>query len=168
MEWSLNSLWQNSRMTSDLYFRVFLVALLFFSAGCKNEQDKDDPEFYYYPRKNVYYDPLKKDFWYSLNGAKTWSTFKNNNNAEPSNLGEKVVIRSRNAEVFKDNEDHRKIYAGRLYLINADAANAAAVPEVSERKVVQKRTTQTSRRRTTAKPKNNIGKFIDKIFGKAR
>lgn len=155
-------------MTSDFYFRVLLVALLFFSAACKNEQPKYDLEFYYYPEKNVYYDPAKKDFWYSLNGAKSWSSFKNNKNTEPTHLGQRVVIRSEKAEVFKDNENHRKIYAGRLYLINSDTANTAVVPEVSERKVIQKRSTQAGKRRTTAKPKNNIGKFIDKIFGKAR
>lgn len=153
-------------MGSWSHFLTIGVILLFFTAACSRGKPKEQLLFYYYPDKNIYYEPVKKEFWYSLNGAKSWKTFTNANNGEPVALGEKVVIYSSNTDVYKDNENHRKQYAGRLYAIIADSATSSVAPEVSERKVMQKRRSAGTKKTVNNKPKNSFGKFIDKIFGK--
>lgn len=156
-------------MTRGLYLIIMIAILLFFTAGCNSNKRSGELQFYYYPNKNVYYDPVKKEFLYSLNGSKSWSTFTDSNNTAPQTLGEKVVIYSTKPQVYRDNENHRKLYAGRLYAINiADTGVVAIGPEASDRKVAQKRRPMETKRRIGNKPKNSFGKFIDKIFGKGK
>ncbi|MCW3108261.1 MAG: hypothetical protein JWQ09_2767 [Segetibacter sp.] len=169
MEWSLNSIGKITGMFRGFYFIVLIISQLLFTIGCNSEKHKGELQFYYYPDKNVYYDPVKKDFWYSLNGTKSWSKFTNANNVEPATLGEKVVIYSSKADVYRDNENHRKLYAGRLYSISTGDTGIASIgPEVGERKVVQKRRPIATKKRVSNKPKNSIGKFFDKILGKSK
>lgn len=140
-----------------------------FFFGCQQHESKINYQFYYYPEKNVYYDPIKKNFLYTLNGAKTWNVFTNPNTTEPTYLGKKVVINTADTVIYHENEGHRKLYAGKLFAITNDdstVGKAVGSPEAVERAVVTKRKTTVVRKRGTAKPKNSIGKFIDKIFGK--
>ena len=146
------------------------IALLLFS--CKGNGKKDEREtfeFYYYPNKNVYYDVEKKKFFYSLDGAKTWNSFIDISDREPSALGEKVVINSPDSVIFRDNENHRRLYAGKLYRINNSDVNVAAnVPEVSERKIISKPKSATpgDDAEVDSTVKKGIRKLFDKIFGK--
>lgn len=154
-------------MTRGIFFVIIFVNLLFFSVACNRDSHKGELEFYYYPEKNVYYDPVKKDFWYSVNGTKSWSTFTNSNNSEPATIGKRVVIYSATADVFKDNENHRKLYAGKLYAIGTEDTTTAIVgPEATERNAEVQKRKSTVKRRVYRKSKNSIGKFIDKIFRK--
>lgn len=166
MEWSLNSIRKNSRMTGRFYFLVMMAIPLFFSLSCNSNSHKNELLFYYFPQKNVYYNPASKAFLYSLNGAKSWSTFTAANNTQPTTLGNKVEIYSKNAEVYRDNESHRKLYGGRLYNITTIDTAIAMEPEAVEREVEQTRKVSSSRRAANRKPATGIGKFIDKIFGK--
>lgn len=156
-------------MHRGTYFTVIIQALLFFSLACNSDKHKGELQFYYYPTKNVYYDPVKKEFLYSLNGAKSWNTFTDTSVAEPATIGEKVVIFSKNREVYKDNENHRKLYGGKLFDISsADTDSAAIAPEATERKVEQKRKQMAVKRPVAKKTGNNIGRFFKKLFGKHR
>ena len=148
-----------------MFYLIFLCLL----PACKDEQPKVDLQFNYYPEKNVYYDSLKKDFWYTLDGAKTWNKFTDPAISDPSNLGRKVIIHATDSQVYKENENHRKLHAGKLFAIrNGDTATSIVSngPEVVERVGIQKKRVVTNRRAAATKPKNGIGKFINKIFGK--
>lgn len=156
-------------MGRGAHFLAIILVLLFFSLACKTDKHTAELEFNYYPDKNVYYDPLKKEFLYSLDGAKSWSKFADSNITESTTMGEKVVVFSKNATVYKDNENHRKLYAGRLYNISLGDTSAATVgPEAVERKVEQKRRQVPVKKTVSRKNENNIGRFFNKIFGKHR
>jgi hypothetical protein len=154
-------------MLAGVYMRRILSILLFFNLACGSNKVKEQHQYYYYPQKNVYFDPLKKEFWYSLNGAKSWNRFSDSNTVEPTTLGAKVLISSTDSEVYKNNESHRKLYAGALLTINvSDTIDASPKPEVADRSVVQKKKATTRKKPVEQKPKKGLGKFINKIFGK--
>ena len=155
--------------------RVFWLVIMIgdlqlFALSCrdnKQEEKKDDYEFYYYPEKNVYYDVEKKNFFYSLDGGKTWDSTINPSGNDPGTLGKEVIIRSL-GEVYNDNETHRNLYNGKLYnIINLDTRQVTTAPEVSERKVQKKRTTAIIPRQED-KLKKGLKKFLDKIFAKRK
>ncbi len=154
-------------MNTGLFFIGITAAFVFLTTSCQSNNHKGEFEYFYYPEKNVYYDSAQKTFFYSLNGAKTWSRFINANNAEPVALGEKVVIYSTATDVYKDNDRHRKLYAGTLYDISiSDTGAAVAGAEVSERKIIQKRKSAETQLTEETKVKRGISRLIDKIFGK--
>jgi predicted glycosyltransferase len=135
------------------------------SCGTNNQQEENEGyQFYYYPQKNVYYEVEKKLFYYSLNGGKSWDSITSILNDEPATLGEKVIIYSADNNVYKDNAAHRKLYNGRLFnIVDPDTSFAAAVPEVSERKVQKKRTPEV---KPEEEPIRGLKKFLNKLFGK--
>lgn len=152
---------------SNLLKIIFI--LLFFSLSCKSDPHKGQLQFYYYPEKNLYYDSVKNEFWYSLNGAKNWNAFANTNNNPPASLGPHVVIFTTKADIYKDNESHRKLYGGKLFaikVVDTSLAATTAAPEAAERTVIEKRKVTPTKTRPADKSKNGIGKFIEKIFGK--
>lgn len=147
-----------------------VVSLQLFVVSCQNhdsQQDKEDYEFYYFPKKNVYYNVEKKNFLYSLDGGKTWDSVMSATDNEPATLGEKIIIYSDDNAVYKDNAAHRRWYNGRLYnIINADTARASAAPEVTERKVKKRKTTEVKPKPEEEKSEKGLKKFLNKIFGK--
>lgn len=156
-------------MRPGTYFIAIIPALFFFFTACSSDKSKDRFQFYYYPDKNVYYDPLEKQFLYSLNGAKNWVAFADSTDTASVALGKKVLISADKEKVYEDNEKHRKLYDGRLYNVPiGDTATAAVSPEVVERKVTAKRPVTPGKRSTGKKSGNSIGKFLNKIFGKGK
>lgn len=158
-------------MAKRFIITILSITTFFFACTGYNKKEQETFEFYYYPNKNVYYDLEKKKFFYSLDGAKTWYSLINFSGKEPSNLGEKVMINSPDSSIFKDNENHRRLYAGRLFGINkTDSSSLLGGPEVSERKVIAKPKTDIAGEETATeveiKAKKGIRKFFDKIFGK--
>jgi hypothetical protein len=153
------------RAVFSLILKILCVCLLI--TGCSDKISKQELEFYYYPKKNVYFDVDKKKYFYSLDGAKTWAGMESTDAKEPATLGEKVVIYSDSAQVYKENATHRKLYAGNLYnIILGDVSTTMTTEEVSERKIIQKRKVVSGKGKVEEKPKKGIGKFIQKIFGK--
>jgi hypothetical protein len=150
-----------------MYIRRILSILLFFNMACGTDKPKKEQQFYYYPQKNVYYDPVKKEFWYSLNGAGSWNRFADSATAEPTTLGAKVVINSEDSQVYKNNESHRKLYSGTLFTMGAkDSVATSLGPEAADRKIIVKKKITTPKKPVEEKPKKGLGKFINKIFGK--
>ena len=158
---------KNSGLKRVLLF-IIMVSIELLALSCSNninDEDKEDYEFYYYPEKNVYYDVEKKNFFYSLDGGKTWDSTINASGEDPGTLGGKVIIRSLVEDVYKNNETHRNLYKGKLYnIVNADTVLASTTPEVSERK--QKKKETEIKPAEEEKPKKGIKKFLEKIFGK--
>ena len=163
-------------MKRAVLFITLVLSLQLFLLACQNnnsEEEKENHEFYYYPKKNVYYDVEKKYFLYSLDGAKTWDSLMSFSDIEPATLGEKIIVYSKDNDVYKDNAAHRKSYNGTLYNIaGADTAFASATPEVAERKVQRKAVAVKHEQneekpgREEVKQKKGLKKFLDKIFGK--
>jgi hypothetical protein len=154
---------------SRFLFSALIINLLLFYISCKENKTKDKEfQFYYYPQKNVYYNPLNRNFLYSLDGGKSWNSFINNNtDSLPNTLGEKVVIYSADTNILADNQKHRKLYNGVLYEITTDDTTRIVGAEVSERKVVVTKKAVAAKS-AASKAKKGFAGFIDKIFGKRK
>ena len=146
------------------------VGFVIMHASCNNEEKVQEPEFYYYPKANVYYDVAGKVFYYSLNGAKSWQQMTDSLATSPELLGEKVVLHSSDT-IWKDNERHRQLYSGVLYNVAAsvDSVEGSAA-KVSERKVNRKKYRASERPAPEEEPKKKkgFGKFLQKVFGKKK
>jgi hypothetical protein len=164
-------------MKSVLMFIILVVGIICLCTSCRNPGQPAEEEFsgqpaaegfYYYPSKNIYYDVKNKHFLYSLDGARTWMTFVGNNNKAQEYLGEEVIIRSANGEVYKENEAHRKSHRGvLLHILDDDSSAQTQAAEVSERKIGQKKR-PVIKQEARVKSKKGIGKFFHKIFGKKK
>jgi len=135
--------------------------------ACNGKEENTGNEYYYYPQKNVYYDVNKQKFYYSVDGSKSWLTFAGTGNTDVSTLGEKVEIYSNDTLIYNDNDNHRRLYAGRLYnlnIANTDLANVAPAA-VSERRSIVKKS-PAAKEKKEEKTKKGLGKFLGKIFGK--
>lgn len=160
--------WQKIlHMKRVVLFIIIVVSIQLFFLSCQsnnNREEKENFEFYYFPKKNVYYNVEKKNFLYSLDGGKTWDSVLSVTDKEPQTLGEKIIVYSANSDVYKDNAAHRKLYNGVLFnIVNTDTSLASAVPEVTERKL--------KKRKQEGKPDEDepikgLKKFLNKIFGK--
>ena len=154
-------------MSRAFKFLCLLLIITTLSIGCNSKKESQKFEFHYFPEKNVYYDVSNESFFYSLDGAKTWKSFKGNVNGDATSLGEMVVIDTEDSLVYNKNEEHRRMYAGRVLNINfQNATSSPAVAEVAERKVVVRKKPQ-GKAKGQGKEKKGIGKFFDKIFGKS-
>jgi hypothetical protein len=89
---------------------LVIAAVIVFSAKVLQKRQT----YYYYPEWNTYYDVKRKNYIYSINGGKTWDTITNSSNVVASTLGEKIVVHSSSAEIWKDNAEHRQQYGGEL------------------------------------------------------
>ena len=147
-----------------LFIMIVVSSQLFFLSCQSNngQEENENYEFYYFPKKNVYYNVEKKNFLYSLDGGKTWDSVASVSDKEPQTLGEKIIVYSDSFDVYKDNEAHRKLYNGTLYNIATADTSVAVGPEATERKV--KKTVQEPT--DDDEPIKGLKKFLNKIFGK--
>jgi hypothetical protein len=70
--------------------------------------------FYYYPEWNAYYDVKNKNYFYSIDGGKTWDTISNSSNTVANTLGNKIVLQSSTPQIWMENALHRSQYGGML------------------------------------------------------
>jgi len=107
-----------------LLLGVIIVAVLgfgafqLFSPGEKKVVEAPVTEsgylFYYYPKLNIYYDVVKGNFVYSVDGGYSWQTKKPASDQIPETISEKVTFYSPVPETWLHNEEHRKRYNGVL------------------------------------------------------
>jgi hypothetical protein len=145
---------------------MLFVSLVLFSPGCNVKEDTSKNRFYYYPDKNVYYDIDKQVFFYSIDGTKTWKNYNAVVNPEVATLGKKVEIITEDSIPYNKNDEHRKLYVGRLYDLTLPSTAATAIAsEVGERKTVVKKK-PVVKAKPQEKQKKGLGKFFSKLFGK--
>jgi len=141
-----------------------LVCVVGWAVSCKNNNSSNALEFYYYPAKNVYYNPKNDRYYYSLNGGKSWDSVLNKSNDEPAILGERVLVTGNDYRIYKHNQEHRAAYSGVVFDFKSTAA-ATAVTSVAERKIERK---PVVKKEPPKKEKKGIGKFFSKLFGKKK
>jgi len=148
-------------------FIVLIVSLIIVVVACNDNEENTGNKYYYYPQKNVYYDVNQQKFYYSVDGSKSWQTFTGIADTDVLPLGEKVEIYSNDTLIYKDNDNHRKLYEGRLYNLNiANTDLVSVVPAVvSERRTSVKKI-PVAKEKKEEKTKKGFGKILGKIFGK--
>lgn len=154
---------------TGLYVLIAMsIASVVVQLSCNNTSVQQQATFYYYPKSNVYFDVAKQVYLYSLNGGKSWEALSINSPNPPATLGDRVVIYSATDSIWKDNEAHRKQYAGVLYNISNDSASASLAGPASERKIAKKYKPQTSVANDNVKKEKPLRRFFNRLFGKRK
>jgi hypothetical protein len=115
--------------------------------------------FYYYPKRNIYFDTTNKQFIFYDSTSNKWNT--GNLPAELyADLGKSSTIENPTQPVWLDNKNHRLIYSAALYADSTDFKKKAPV----------KKTKNTAVKDGPAEPKKKtkVGEFLKKIFGKKK
>ena len=149
-----------------------IIALLsiFLLTACNEEGDKGRvegvettvPQYYYFPRANVYIDSANSDYIFLGNDGKTWQTAKQIPAAMQALMDKNVFIENPAQPVWQDNESHRLVYSALLYA----TANDTTKKEVPKPAVVRPKPAKDTV--AEEEKRKGLGKFFDKIFGKKK
>jgi hypothetical protein len=147
----------------------FLIALLsialFFSC---QEVGKSKPtqgkNIYYYPTANVYYD-ADNNLYMVLNETAGWETKDELPQEQITTLGQKVVVENPSLPVWKDNGDHKMIYAANLYTTKDDYRQKFIEDSISS---LPRKTNPVAKQQgdstSMKKEKSGVGKFLNRLF----
>jgi hypothetical protein len=127
--------------------------------ACNNGGEKKF-QFYYYPARNIYYDVANAEFVYSVNGGKTWETFKKDLGKDPATLGSKEIIYSDSQQPWTNNATDVKKYNAKLFSV-ADEDTVANTEIASDKKIIKKANPATESTKKEKKPG-----FFKRLFGK--
>lgn len=145
-------------------FRIFFFS--FFLFACNNNDDKPaeqkpvklQPQYFYFPRANVYFDSANKAYVFLANDSTGWQMAKQIPNVMQGLMDKSAYIQNPPEPVWTDNEKHKLIYSALLYATAQDTVMKKVVPKpVAPPPVAD----------TLAKERKRKGikKLVDKIFG---
>lgn len=142
---------------------LILISCIFYFACNDNKAETvvpapPPPKYYFYPKANVYFDSVNKDYVFLTNDGITWQTQKQIPAAMQAIMDKNVLIDSPSMPVWKDNDDHKLLYSALLYVNPADT-----MQKKEPKAAVQKAVTD-----TVKKQKKGLGKLLDKIFGRKK
>ena len=146
--------------------KLFALALFIFCFACSNNKAENTvvapppPKYYFFPKANVYFDSVNKDYLFLTNEGKTWSTAKQIPYVMQSMMDKSVLIDSPSAPVWKDNQNHKLVYSALLYASPNDT--------IQKREPPPKPAIKPSIPDTVKKEKKGLRKFLDKIFGRKK
>src|ERR671913_386013 len=103
--------------------KFFALLLFVFCFACTNKKAETivaatpapSPKYYFFPKANVYFDSVNKDYLFLTNESKTWSTAKQIPDVMQSMMDKSVLIDSPSNPVWKDNQNHKLVYSALLY-----------------------------------------------------
>ena len=119
------------------------------------------PKYYFYPKANVYFDTVNKDYIFLGSDGATWTSGKEIPAAMHSMMDKSVLLDTFTQPVWKDNQNHRLIYSAVLYRSPNDTVEKKPDPVV-QKPVANVDTTEQK------KEKKGLRKFLDKLFGKKK
>src|SRR5206468_1160702 len=105
---------------TDMKTWLSLLFLSCFLFACNhNKQVKKEntlpPQYYFYPKANVYFDSANKDYIFLTTDGKTWQSAKQILAAMQVLMDKNAFIEKPSSPVWKDNEQHKLIYSALLY-----------------------------------------------------
>jgi hypothetical protein len=142
-----------------LFFILVTVSVVLHS--CDNITQKKF-EFFYYPQRNVYFDVANSQYFFSLDGGKTWDSVYSHTNYEPSILGDKQILYSNTHAIWDDNEQDLKQYNGHSINIVGEDTVVVTHDEVADRKIKKIKPVLTD---SNKQPEKKSG-FFQRLFGK--
>jgi hypothetical protein len=148
-------------------YRVFLIIVCILNFACNDNKAKNTtvatpppPKYYFYPKANVYFDTVNKDYIFLGSDGATWTSGKQIPAAMHSMMDKSVLLDTFSQPVWRDNENHRLIYSAVLYATPADTIEKEEPPLVLQPPV--------NPDSDKKKEKKGLRKFLDKIFGKKK
>ncbi len=142
------------------------IIFLFFLTACSNNKAETSeaavpppsaPKYYFYPKANVYFDSVNKDYIFLSADGSLWQSVKQIPAAMQALMDKSVFIDTAAQPVWKNNERHKIIYSALLYASPADTQEVKTVTPLAKEAP-----------KDVKKEKKGIGKFLDKIFGKKK
>jgi hypothetical protein len=143
-----------------LLFFILTAAGVIFNS-CNNIAQKKF-EFFYYPQLNVYFDVANNQYFFSLDGGKTWDSVYSRINYEPSILGDRQILYSTAHAIWDNNEQHLKQYNGHSINIIDEDTVVITHDEVADRKIKKIKPVLTD---SNKQPEKKPG-FFQRLFGK--
>lgn len=145
--------------------RYFLIFFAFLLVAC-NDDDKSaeqkpqklQPQYFYYPRANVYFDSANKEYLFLANDSSNWQSAKQIPNVMQGLMDKSIYVQSPSQPVWKDNDKHKLIYSSLLYATAEDTVQKKEIPKPVAKVPVD----------TVAQEKKDakgIKKVLGKIFG---
>ena len=117
------------------------------------------PKYYFYPKANVYYDSVNRDYLFLTNDGRTWQTEKQIPAAMQVFMDKSVLIDSPSSPVWKDNGNHKLLYSALLY---------ATPNDTMQKKEPKPEVRKQANPDTVKKERKGLRKFFDKLFGRKK
>ena len=142
---------------------VVLFSIIYFSCSDNKAENTvpaapPPPKYFYYPKANVYFDTVNKDYLF-LGGDGKWVTEKQIPAVVQAMMDKHVLLDTFSQPVWKDNENHRLVYSAALYASPKDT-----VDEVPEPVVLKPATPEPE----VKKEKKGLRRFLDKLFSRKK
>lgn len=141
---------------------VFPV-VLFACTGSGADKDKAvaklPPQYYYYPKANVYFDSANKEYLFVSGDSANWQMAKQIPAVVLALMDKHVAIQGPADPVWKDNENHKLVYSALLYATANDTMARKPIPKPVKQK------TAVDSSKLVKKERKGIRRFLDKIFG---
>ena len=146
--------------------KFFALTLFIFCFACTDKRTEETvapplpaPKYYFFPKANVYFDSVNKDYLFLTNAGQTWSSAKQIPDVMQSMMDKSVLIDSPASPVWKDNQNHKLVYSALLYASPNDTMQKKALPPPLLR---------AGNADTVKKEKKGLRKFFDKLFGRKK
>jgi hypothetical protein len=97
---------------------------------------------------------------YSVNGGKTWETFKKELGKDPATLGSREIIYSDSQQPWNNNAADIEKYKGKIFSVS-DEDTTAKTDAASDKKITKKTESSTDKKKKEKKPG-----FFKRLFGK--
>jgi len=151
--------------------RLLLLSFTLFVFACGNEQKPGvnkpatlPPQYYYFPRANVYFDSANKEYLFLTADSSSWEKSKQIPAVVQSLMDKSVYIGHPSQPVWKDNDKHKLVYSALLYATPADTVEKKA-PVITEAAKPVITPSADSINNALEKKRSGVRRFFDKIFG---
>jgi len=144
-----------------------VIVILFFCFACNNNKAEKTivaappptPVYYFFPKANVYFDTVNKNYVFLGGDGKTWTSGKEIPAIMNTMMDKSILLDTFSQPVWKDNQNHRLIYSAVLYASPNDTIEKKPEP------IVQKPAIPDT---VVKKEKKGLRKFFDKLFGRKK
>ncbi|RYY89674.1 MAG: hypothetical protein EOO15_05520 [Chitinophagaceae bacterium] len=146
-------------------YTVFLLALLLIA--CQSERSyQQGAHIRYFPEANSYFDEDNKVYLLFDTVEQQWGTRAQLNQEELSKLGNSVVVEKPALPVYRDNAQHRLMYATTRYTDRAELARKRREDSLASLPPGAKPLAPPPPTPEPPKKKTKVGRWLQKVFGK--
>jgi hypothetical protein len=150
-----------------LFFIFFPVIFYASCSSSKQAEVAEDatalpPQYYYYPKANVYFDSANKTYFFQSGDSLNWQSAQQIPAVVMALMDKNVFIADAQEPVWQNNDNHRLVYSAVLYATPNDTLQKKVVRTVKKTTVVPVDSAALAEK----KPRKGINGLFDKLFGR--